>query len=293
LKNKLAIFLFCFFAFFIMVTAVYIIRIHYLNRSKLTSFIITGSAKKIIISGSGVNMDQNKDNQTIIFEGDYDSLHEALTKKYNGMLTETADKFNDDYKKRIIKLLGEKFKGLVHARVLLLKNFEIQADKITSECGISKTNDKVQALNDWFNQKNHDIKKGKQLFSEIIDEVEKINPELGKRARKIESDLASNQVEIEQYFKSYGNDVKAIESEIKSEMQKIVLKLMLDYNVELKALRKQFDLPPMSFENPFKIAPQSKTAQTDIVEQVANDQEDIFDDEEVFIDVSSNKNDLN
>lgn len=237
-------------------------------------------------------MDQNKDSQTIIFDGDYDSLYEALKKKYNDMLNQTADKFNLDFKNKVIKLLGEKFKGLVHARVLMLKNFKIQADKITNECGISASNEKVQALAEWFNQENHDVKIGKQLFGKIIDEVEKINPEIANRARKVEKDLADNQLEIEDYFKSYGNDVKVIESEIKSEMQKVVLKFMLDYNVELKSLRKQFDLEPINFENPFKVESQNKTDKSDIFEQVANEQEQVLDEDD-FINLAGSKSDLN
>lgn len=294
MKKNPTVIIVCFLVICLLASAYCVVKAFLSSRTKLTSFVI-GQTKQINYNTERCNMSDNQKISDTVFESDYETLLKELRDKYKQKLTALRDEFNEKLKKSAYEALGSEFAMLISERVILLKDFEQITKKMLLEGGLSSNNEKLIALNNWAKQGDKKDKVlGKSLFKTVIEEVSKINPELGEKTKKAEIALEQNHKQLEECIENNRSSgkMKEIENATRAEMKKDIVKLILEYNIELKKLRQQFNLPATKLESPFDTNEAQEKGENSLSDPSNIEVDNVFGDD-LFIAKKKNNDDLN
>lgn len=197
--------------------------------------------------------DNFKDASTPIIESDYDSLVTDLRNKYKQKMEIEKKAVEEKIEKAARDALGAEFSALYDERTALMKEFEKSIKKLFAESDFATDSDKLTDLMIWIKQNDKTEKQiSKEKFRSLIQEIGASNQGLVKRVNDIQDMLEDNDAKLTEHIKRNGEKIRESQTSIYNEFKKVVLKLVLEFNLELKHLRQRFNLPPIKFESPFK-----------------------------------------
>ena len=191
-------------------------------------------------------------------EEEYRSIVEKLKIQYRNKLKIQLDDANKQLLLEATKLLGEQFESLLTMRKALIAQFRDASKALLVYAANNGGLSLVKKLSDWSNTPKTEQRseEGSAILAEIIQVVKEGDPQIAAQLENVKALLQDNNKQIKEVVECKKKELNLLEAKNKLRMQKVVIKMIIDFNKDLNEVNGQFNKPTSDIskkvENPFE-----------------------------------------